>query len=149
MLKTKNDLKTISKKEENFGCLIVNVKDKDLLSAWKEAWKTTIPDYKIDDLKEERCTVIKREFISESPEMLIFQINRVEYTERFEAVKVNSSFDFKTELYIDQFMEENSEQIMKNESEYQQIMDELDVVNLSLEKLENFYGEKQSLLGML
>ena len=147
MIKAQTNLKTISKNNENFGCVILNVKDKELISAWKKAWKTIIPDYKIDDLKEDRCTVIKREFISNFPEMLIFQINRVEYTERFEAVKVNIPFDFKTELFIDQFMEENSEQIIKNESQNSDLSDEIEDLEMRLQKLENFYGDNQSLTG--
>ena len=147
MIKAQENLKTISKNKENFGCIIVNVQDKELISAWKKSWKTIIPDYKIDDLKDDRCTVIKREFISNFPEMLIFQINRVEYTERFETVKVNTQFDFNTELFIDQFMEDSSEQIMQKENENNKISEQIDEVEMRLQKLENFYGNRQSLTG--
>ena len=147
MIKAQENLKTISKNKENFGCIIVNVQDKELISAWKKSWKTIIPDYKIDDLKDDRCTVIKREFISNFPEMLIFQINRVEYTERFETVKVNTQFDFNTELFIDQFMEDNSEQIMQKENENNKISEQIDEVEMRLQKLQNFYGNRQSLTG--
>lgn len=127
--------------------MILNVKDRNVLSAWNKSWKTEIPDYKIDDNKEERCAVTKREFISEFPEMLIFQVNRVEYTEKFEMVKNNDSFDFETVLYIDQFLEKNSNLILANEAENQKIEDELEGLYANLDKLDNFYGEKRSLLG--
>jgi uncharacterized UBP type Zn finger protein len=129
--------------------VIVNVKDRNLISAWKKSWKTVIPDYKIDDTKNVKTTVTKREFISECPEMLIFQVNRVEYTERFEMVKVNDSFDFEKELFIDQFLEKNSDQILANERENEQIENELEILYANLDKLDNFYGEQRSLLGRI
>lgn len=139
--------RSISKNNEDFGCVIVNVKDRNLYSAWDRAWRTSIPDYKISEETGERCAVSKREFISRSPEMLIFQINRVEYTEKFEMIKVNDRFDFEKELFVDQFLEKNSQQIIQNERKNQEIEEQLELLQLSLDKLDNFYGEKRSLLG--
>jgi hypothetical protein len=142
-----NSGKNFSKNKESFGCVILNVKDRDVMNAWTNSWKTNIKDFKISDTSEDRYSVTKREFISKAPEMLIFQINRVEYTEKFEMIKVNSLFDFEEELFIDQFLEQNSETVLQNELEYLRIEDELSKLHLQLETIDNYYGENRSLLG--
>ena len=139
--------KEISKKKESFGCVILNVKDRNVENAWKSAWKTEISDFKISDDSEEQCTVVKREFVSDIPEMLIFQINRVEYTDRLEMVKINTRFDFEKELYIDQFLETNSKDVLKNETDYLKVENQLNILRAQLEMIDNYYGEQRSLLG--
>lgn len=40
--------KQISSKKEAFGCLIVHVQHRDLISAWNDAWRTYIDGYETE-----------------------------------------------------------------------------------------------------
>lgn len=128
------------------------MKDKDITSAWSRAWLDEIQDFKAEikregEIVEEKMNVFKREYIDKAPEMLIFQINRVKYTEKFETEKINDNFIFDTELYIDQFLQDNSDLMVQDERKLIEIREQIQELEFHQQKFDNFYGEKQSILG--
>ena len=144
----KESNKFLTKKSEKFSCIILNVIDQELNIAWEKAWEDEIENYKIKEESIEKCVnVVKKELMKTTPELLIFQMNRVKYTEKFEAVKINDNFLFETEIFIDKFLEKNSEIYMKSQNELKKIDSEIFNLTEQKKRFDNFSGEKQSVIG--
>ena len=74
-------------------------------------------------------------------------MNRVEYTERYEAKKVNDPFDFPKDLYIDRFMVERAESALKEEQKMVELQKQKILILDQLDRFKNYFGDRDSISG--
>jgi hypothetical protein len=102
--------------EEMFTLLYVNVRNRELYSAFEEVIVSSIDDYRNE--KGEIVSVEKQCWIKEAPRTLFFQIERVVFDkEKVSLRKIHDKFEFPREFHVDPFMEANKLQSLKIRSE--------------------------------
>ena len=123
--------------EEMFTLLFVNVRHKELYTAFEEAIFSVIEDYRNE--KGEIVTVEKQTWIKEPPKTLFFQIERVLYDKESQNLrKLHDQFDFPREFYIDPFLLENKEKSLLIRKEVTKLRQTKVRLLENLRKLENF-----------
>lgn len=78
-------------------------------------------------------------WITEPPNVLFFSLNRVQYDKQEkQIVKNNAFFEFDKVIYADLFMYQNKQRTDKLRDEISKIKDEINLLNESLSKYDNF-----------
>lgn len=97
----------VSEETSEFLHIFLDVKFKDLYSAWEAACRTEV-DYTTPSgstTKASTCTWIKR-----LPKVLFFQLQRVAFNQETKAqVKLDDAFEFERTIYVDRFLLQNKE----------------------------------------
>lgn len=92
---------------DKMGPVQVRIEEGNLYSAWEKSRRSEIADW--EDQKEGQRKTLET-WVCRPPNMLMFQINRVDYNiEKQKLVKDNSRFDFDQEIYLDLFLNSNKE----------------------------------------
>ena len=72
----------------------------------------------------------------------------MEYTERYEAKKVNDPFDFPKDLFIDRFMVERAESALKEEQKMIELDKQKSLILEQLDRFKNYFGDRDSISGI-
>ena len=109
------------------GPIILDISAKDLYSSWEAFSHSVIDDFKLSNVwsKYIGCFIIffkggvtkvnKSYWIINSPETLCFQLQRVGFNKsKGEIEKLNDSFKFDKEIFIDRFLIDNEKTYYAN-----------------------------------
>ena len=140
-------MEEISVQEKTFEYIDLQLKDGEILKAWEKSWNTRIENYKINSQKS--SSVYKKELCNDLPNLLLFQVNRIEFKEGYQMIKNNTHFFFEKEIYIDQFLEKNKEEIIQNKEKASLLDDQVDEQLGQIAKLDNYFGFNKSISGNL
>ncbi|CAK77068.1 unnamed protein product (macronuclear) [Paramecium tetraurelia] len=127
--------------EEIFNFIQIDVGNKFLMEGLEKNLNQVL-EYKNE--KDQYQQAIKSFWISQAPQILSFQIQRVEFHKEFLTfAKINSPFQFDKEIYIDRFLLSNQKIAREIQSQNQQMSDRLKKIDLELEQLNSFNGNIQ------
>ena len=140
-------MEEISVQEKTFEYIDLQLKDGEILKAWEKSWNTRIENYKINSQKS--SSVYKKELCNDLPNLLLFQVNRIEFKEGYQMIKNNTHFFFEKEIYIDQFLEKNKKEIIQNKEKASLLDDQVDEQLGQIAKLDNYFGFNKSISGNL
>ena len=110
------------------GPIQLRVKDASLYQGWDNSRRGETDGFKGDKpgLKQ-----VQEAWVCRPPNMLMFQINRVQYDPVEQKVyKEYSRFDFDKTIYIDLFLNKNRERAEKNRLDLQQMGADLKVLKM-------------------
>ncbi|CAD8068078.1 unnamed protein product [Paramecium primaurelia] len=127
--------------QEIFNYIQIDVNSKSLIEGLEKQLNQVV-EYKndIDGYSE----AIKQFWISQAPQVLTFQIQRVEFNKQFcSFAKNNSPFLFDKEIYIDRFLLSNQKIARDIQTQNQQMNDRLKKIDEELEMLNQFNGNVQ------
>ncbi|KAL4510751.1 hypothetical protein ABPG72_004905 [Tetrahymena utriculariae] len=129
---------------QQFSSIYLQTECKDLISAWEEQRTYTVDDFKND--KNEKVVATMQFWISKIPEVLLFQIQRMQYDQKTqEVVKIHSEFSFDKEIYVDRFLEVNKDMYFQIQNKQQSLKKQKDELIQQLDYYQNF---SQSQLGI-
>lgn len=135
---------TTSESKNTFGQLMLDVDDRDLLSAWDVSCHDSIEGY-LTPLGFS-TTAEKEVWIESLPSILLFQIQRVKYdSETACGVKIHSKFEFAEELYVDRFLYENKEMATGLRQRELELKGKVKTLEAALEEYENYNSTGASL----
>jgi hypothetical protein len=98
----------ISESKSSFGQLILQVDQRDLISAWDASFHDQIDNYTTP--LGFSTSASQEVWIEAAPSILVFQVQRVIFdTTSAQSVKVNSKFEFFEEIYADRFLYANKD----------------------------------------
>ncbi|CAD8074360.1 unnamed protein product [Paramecium sonneborni] len=124
--------------QEIFNIIQIDVNHRILIEALDKYMNQTI-EYRHDNNQYQQA--IKQFWIQQAPQILTFQIQRVEFHKEFGTFsKINYSFNFEKELFLDRYLLSNQETARKIQTQNQQRKDELNQINKKLEQLNQFNG---------
>ncbi|KAM3142595.1 hypothetical protein pb186bvf_005254 [Paramecium bursaria] len=136
-----------NQKDEIFNFIPLDVRQGNVYDAFDSYLVNHIENYKTDH--DETVAATQYNWISEPPQTLSFQIQRVSYDQqKNESVKINDAFQFEQEFYIDRFLYYNANQYLKIREQIQKIKDEQKAIRRNLNSLNQFH-EKQDLNQMI
>ncbi|EAS07365.3 ubiquitin carboxy-terminal hydrolase (macronuclear) [Tetrahymena thermophila SB210] len=130
---------------QQFSSIYLQTECKDLISAWEEQRNYTVDDFKND--KNEKVIASMQFWISKIPEVLLFQIQRMQYDQKTkEVVKIHTEFSFDKEIYVDRFLEVNKDMYFQIQNKQQSLKKQKDDL---IQQLEYYQNYSQSQLGIL
>ncbi|CAD8153581.1 unnamed protein product [Paramecium pentaurelia] len=131
---------TLSKdcQQELFNIIQIDVNSKSLIEGFDKYMNQAV-EYKND--KDEYQQAIKQFWIQQAPQVLTFQIQRVEYNKEFGSfTKINSFFQFDKEIYLDRYLLSNQKMAKDIQIQNQQMRDRLKKIDQELSMLTQFNG---------
>ncbi|CAD8158155.1 unnamed protein product [Paramecium octaurelia] len=124
--------------QEMFNIISIDVNTKSLVEGF-DKYMNQVVEYKND--KDEYQQAIKQFWIQSAPQVLTFQIQRVEYNKEFGSfTKINSFFHFDKEIYIDRYLLSNQKLAKDIQKQNQQMRDRLKKIDQELATLTQFNG---------
>ncbi|KAL4453036.1 hypothetical protein ABPG73_015873 [Tetrahymena malaccensis] len=135
--------------EENvFLPIILDLQYQDLYTSWEHHNTFYIEDFKDNTGKITEAE--KAGWITKSPEVLMFQIQRVVYLkEKGIAEKLNTPFHFEKEIYIDRFLLENRAYILRNKPKLKALKKKRDDIKKEIQSLKNYQNSNFSILNIM
>ncbi|CAD8069802.1 unnamed protein product [Paramecium sonneborni] len=130
--------------EEIFNIIQIDVNHKQLPEALDKYMNQSV-EYRND--KDEYQQAIKQFWIQSPPQILTFQIQRVEFNKEFSnyfiyfldsLAKINSPFLFEMELYLDRYLLSNQKLARDIQTQNQQMRDKLNKIDKELEQFNQF-----------
>ncbi|CAK77957.1 unnamed protein product (macronuclear) [Paramecium tetraurelia] len=124
--------------QEMFNIIQIDVNSKSLFEGFDKYMNQAV-EYKNE--KDEYQQAIKQFWIQSAPQVLTFQIQRVEYSKEFGSfTKINSFFHFEKEIYIDRYLLSNQKLAKDIQTQNQQMRDRLKKIDQELATLTQFNG---------
>lgn len=130
--------------EDHFGPVLLDINSSDLYQAWEQYLTSPLTGY---DGVAAGTKAVKLDFISELPQVLTFQLNRVKFDrERQTAIKSNREFPLPLEIFPDRFMLKNKQLVEGFRRRIHTIEQKLAVLKSQTGAFEGF-GSNKNLLG--
>ncbi|CAD8127523.1 unnamed protein product [Paramecium sonneborni] len=124
--------------EQVFLQIILNVKNKSLYQAWEANNSFLIEGYRngseVIELAE------KTIWITQIPDSLLFQIQRVGYDPERGLIKLNDEFRFDKEIYADRFLLENRQKVIETQQQLNELKIQQGELLQQIEKYQNYSG---------
>ncbi|KAM3127725.1 hypothetical protein pb186bvf_020157 [Paramecium bursaria] len=139
--------KELEDSEQVFLQIILNVIHKNLYSAWEAHNSFLIENLNIntDIIPVAEKTI----WITQPPDSLLFQIQRVGYDPIKGLIKLNEEFKFEKEIYADRFLLENKKLVLETSNQLSQLKQNKDKLNSQLNDFLNYQGTKLSMITCL
>lgn len=127
-----------SEEKNEFNQIFLDVKYRDLYSAWEAATRTEV-DYKTPS--GETTTATSSFWIERLPKLLFFQLQRVVFDQEKKAqVKVDEAFEFDETIYVDRFLLENREAATKIAAQVRDLRQQREALLKALAQFEDYQG---------
>ncbi|CAD8145218.1 unnamed protein product [Paramecium octaurelia] len=127
--------------QEIFNFIQIDVSNKFLMEGLEKQLNQVL-EYKNEKGLYQQA--INSFWISQAPQVLSFQLQRVEFHKEFLSfAKINSPFQFDKEIYIDRFLLSNQKIAKEIQTQNQQMSDRLKKIDQELELLNSFNGNIQ------
>ncbi|CAD8126422.1 unnamed protein product [Paramecium sonneborni] len=124
--------------EQIFLQIILNVKNRSLYQAWEANNSFSIEGYRngseVIELAE------KTIWITQIPDSLLFQIQRVGYDPERGLIKLNDEFRFEKEIYADRFLLENRQKVIETQQQLHELKIQQGELLSQMEKYQNYSG---------
>jgi len=129
--------------EDHFGPILLDVNSSDIYQAWEKYLTSPLSGYEGASAAK---LVIKADFISELPQILTFQLNRVKFDRDTQtAQKSNKEFVLPTYIFPDRFMLHNKQLIEGLRRRTFAIEQKLKTLKRQIDSFETFGKNKQLL----
>eukprot|EP00455_Lapot_gusevi_P044005 TRINITY_DN5439_c0_g2_i8.p1 TRINITY_DN5439_c0_g2~~TRINITY_DN5439_c0_g2_i8.p1 ORF type:complete len:652 (-),score=263.98 TRINITY_DN5439_c0_g2_i8:171-2096(-) len=129
----------VQESQEKCGQVIVNVTSGDLYSAIDEYVETSLDSYKTP--RGHHTTAEKNVWFTHLPEVVSFQLQRVYYDAKTQqALKNNAPFQFDDLIYLDRYMGEHREEILRRRGVLKDLRFRRKETANELQKFTNYQG---------
>ncbi|CAK67183.1 unnamed protein product (macronuclear) [Paramecium tetraurelia] len=124
--------------EQIFLQIILNVKNRSLYQAWEANNSFLIEGYR--NGSEVIEVAEKTIWITQIPDSLLFQIQRVGYDPERGLIKMNDEFRFEKEIYADRFLLENRQKVIETQQQLNELKIEQAKLLFQMDKYQNLGG---------